>query len=166
MRLRYVLPLLAGWVVALVFLFLFTLFISDNVIADCVGWHPGLPLGDFEHVSCDQPSSPQIQAECVKRGGVMDGSFCRPKNAEVEKCVARHHTWFESLQACRPPSAVVIPTGGLNVRVDVDPNATVAYVVPASSRIELTGETVVVNGVTWWRVYDGNWVQGQYLKFD
>ena len=29
----------------------------------------------------------------------------------------------------------------------------------------MTGETTVVEGVTWWQVSDGNWVQGQFLKF-
>ena len=62
-------------------------------------------------------------------------------------------------------TAIVVPDAGLNVRETADPNATVAYVAPGASTIELTGETVVVNGVTWWRVYDGNWVMGQYLKF-
>jgi hypothetical protein len=62
-------------------------------------------------------------------------------------------------------TAVVVPDAGLNVRETADPNGTVAYVAPGASTIELTSETVVVNGVTWWRVYDGNWVQGQYLKF-
>ena len=95
---RYALTLLAGLVVAPVFLFFF----SDNVIVDCAGWDPGLPLGGMKMVSCDRPASPQIQAECVKRGGFMDGSNCLPKNAEVEKCVARHHTWSESLQTCQP----------------------------------------------------------------
>lgn len=62
-------------------------------------------------------------------------------------------------------SAVVVPTAGLNVRVAADPNASVAYVAPGASRLDLTGETSVVNGVTWWRVTDGNWVQGQFLNF-
>ena len=62
-------------------------------------------------------------------------------------------------------TAVVVPDAGLNVRETADPNGTVAYVAPGASPLELTSETVVVNGVTWWRVYDGNWVQGQYLKF-
>ena len=62
-------------------------------------------------------------------------------------------------------TAVVVPDAGLNVRELADPNATVAYVAPGASTIELTSETVVVNGVTWWQVYDGNWVQGQFLKF-
>ena len=62
-------------------------------------------------------------------------------------------------------TAVVVPDAGLNVRELADPKATVAYVAPGASTIELTSETVVVNGVTWWQVYDGNWVQGQFLKF-
>ena len=62
-------------------------------------------------------------------------------------------------------TAIVVPAGGLNVREAADPSATVAYVAPGASNIELTGETMVVNGVTWWRVYDGGWVQGQFLKF-
>ncbi|MCY3896383.1 MAG: LysM peptidoglycan-binding domain-containing protein [Chloroflexi bacterium] len=61
--------------------------------------------------------------------------------------------------------ATIVPTAGLNVRVAADPNASVAYVAPGASELELTGETQVVNGVTWWQVVDGNWVQGQFLKF-
>lgn len=68
--------------------------------------------------------------------------------------------------------ASVVPAAGLNVRVapcqgstgctDADP---VAYVAPGASELALTGETQVVNGVTWWQLTDGNWVQGQFLKF-
>ncbi len=61
--------------------------------------------------------------------------------------------------------ATVVPTAGLNIRVAADPNASVAYVAPGASELELTGETQVVNGVTWWRLTDGNWAQGQFLKF-
>jgi len=67
--------------------------------------------------------------------------------------------------AGEPVRATVVPTAGLNVRVSADPNASVAYVAPGASELELTGETQVVNGVTWWRLSDGNWVQGQFLKF-
>lgn len=72
--------------------------------------------------------------------------------------------------ATQPPAgetvrATVVPTAGLNVRVAADPNSSVAYVAPGASEVELTGETQVVNGVTWWQVTDGNWVQGQFLKF-
>lgn len=72
--------------------------------------------------------------------------------------------------ATQPPAgetvrATVVPTAGLNVRVAADPNASVAYVAPGASELELTGETQVVNGVTWWRLTDGNWAQGQFLKF-
>ena len=61
--------------------------------------------------------------------------------------------------------ATVVPTAGLNVRSTADPNGAVAYVAPGASEIELTGETQVVDGVTWWQLTDGNWVQGQFLKF-
>lgn len=72
--------------------------------------------------------------------------------------------------ATAPPAgetvrATVVPQAGLNVRVSADPNASVAYVAPGASEVELTGETQIVNGVTWWRLTDGNWVQGQFLKF-
>ena len=59
--------------------------------------------------------------------------------------------------------ATVVPTNGLNVRSGPDPNASVAFVAPGASELELTGETVV-NGDTWWRLTDGNWVQGQLLS--
>ena len=72
--------------------------------------------------------------------------------------------------AGEPVRATVVPTAGLNVRVapcqrECTPNDSVAYVAPGASELELTGETQVVNGVTWWRLSDGNWVQGQFLKF-
>ena len=62
-------------------------------------------------------------------------------------------------------SAVVVPTAGLNVRTASDPNASVAYVAPGGSELELTSETQVVTGVTWWQLTDCNWVQGQFLNF-
>jgi len=61
--------------------------------------------------------------------------------------------------------ATVVPTAGLNVRSTADANGAVAYVAPGGSELELTGETQVVAGVTWWQLTDGNWVQGQFLKF-
>ena len=61
--------------------------------------------------------------------------------------------------------AIVVPTAGLNVRSSPDSNASVAYVAPGASELQLTGDTQVVNGVTWWQLTDGNWVQGQFLKF-
>ncbi len=61
--------------------------------------------------------------------------------------------------------ATVVPTAGLNVRTTADPTGAVAYVAPGASELELTGETQVVDGVTWWQLTDGNWVQGQFLKF-
>ena len=60
---------------------------------------------------------------------------------------------------------MVVPTAGLNVRTAPDPNASVAYVAPSGWRLELTGETLVVHGITWWQLTDGNWVQGQFLRF-
>ena len=62
-------------------------------------------------------------------------------------------------------AAVVVPTAGLNVRTAVDANASVAYVAPGAFKLELTGETQVIYGITWWQLTDCNWVQGQYLKF-
>ena len=60
--------------------------------------------------------------------------------------------------------ATVVPSSGLNVRSAADPNAAVAYVAPGGSELELTGKAQVVNGVTWWELTDGNWVQQQFLK--
>ena len=62
-------------------------------------------------------------------------------------------------------TATVVPENGLNVRVAAAADADVAYVAPGGSQLEMTGETTVVEGVTWWQVSDGNWVQGQFLKF-
>ncbi len=62
-------------------------------------------------------------------------------------------------------TAIVVPENGLNVRVAPASDANVAYVAPGGSELELTGETTVIGGVTWWKIVDGNWVQGQFLKF-
>ncbi len=62
-------------------------------------------------------------------------------------------------------TATVVSDSGLNVRRTPDQHADVAYVAPGGSTLELTGESRVVDGVTWWAVNDGNWVQGQFLKF-
>ncbi len=61
--------------------------------------------------------------------------------------------------------ATVVPAAGLNVRSTPAPDAPVSYVAPGGSELELTGETQVIDGVTWWRIVDGAWVQGQFLKF-
>ena len=62
-------------------------------------------------------------------------------------------------------TAVVVPEGGLNVRTEPRALGDVAYVAPAGSRLNLTGQSTVVDGVTWWEMEDGNWVQGQFLRF-
>ena len=62
-------------------------------------------------------------------------------------------------------TAVVVPEGGLNVRTEPRADGEVAYVAPAGSRLNLTGERTEVDGVTWWEMEDGNWVQGQFLRF-
>ena len=62
-------------------------------------------------------------------------------------------------------TAVVVPEGGLNVRTEPRADGVVAYVAPAESRLNLTGQSTVVDGVTWWEMEDGNWVQGQFLRF-
>ena len=62
-------------------------------------------------------------------------------------------------------SAVVVPEGGLNVRTEPRADGEVAYVAPAGSRLQMTGQNRVVEGVTWWEIEDGNWVQGQFLRF-
>ena len=62
-------------------------------------------------------------------------------------------------------TAVVVPAGGLNVRRAPRADAAVAYVAPVGATLTLTGSNTVVSGVTWWQVNDGNWVQGQYLRF-
>ncbi len=62
-------------------------------------------------------------------------------------------------------TAVVVPEGGLNVRTEPRADGEVAYVAPAGSRLQMTGENRVVDGVTWWELEDGNWVQGQFLRF-
>ena len=62
-------------------------------------------------------------------------------------------------------TAVVVPEGGLNVRTAPQPDAAVAYVAAVGTTLTLTGESTVDDGVTWWEIDDGNWVQGQFLRF-
>ena len=60
---------------------------------------------------------------------------------------------------------VVIPEIGLNVRdaPSVDDGA-VQYVALQDEELALTGQTTEVDGVVWYELADGNWVQGQYLE--
>ena len=81
--------------------------------------------------------------------------------------------WIQSLAIPNAPStrsagpivATVVHPAGLNVRTSPCQNGEVAYVAPSYSSIALSGETGIVFGVQWWRVSDGNWVQGSYLDF-
>lgn len=73
--------------------------------------------------------------------------------------------------AQRPPVAIgaltatVTWSGGLNVRTAPRADAPVAYVAADGATLQLTGVTTAVDGVTWWQLHDGHWVQGQYLAF-
>jgi len=60
---------------------------------------------------------------------------------------------------------VVLPEVGLNVRdaPSVDEGA-VQYVALQDEELELTGETTEADGILWYQLADGNWVQGQYLE--
>ena len=60
--------------------------------------------------------------------------------------------------------ATVVPSGGLNVRKTASQTGEVAYVAAQDTTIELSGETVQVDGLAWWQLVDGNWVQGKFLK--
>ena len=64
-----------------------------------------------------------------------------------------------------PIVATIVPEGGLNVRKTASQTGEVAYVAATNTTIELSGETANVDGVIWWQLVDGNWVQGQFLKF-
>jgi hypothetical protein len=54
---------------------------------------------------------------------------------------------------------------GLNIRKAASETGEVAYVAAENTQLELSGETSNVDGVVWWQLVDGNWVQGQFLKF-
>ena len=60
---------------------------------------------------------------------------------------------------------VVLPQVGLNVRdaPSVDEGA-VQYVALQDEELELTGETTEIDGIVWYQLADGDWVQGQYLE--
>ncbi len=64
-----------------------------------------------------------------------------------------------------PIAATIVPESGLNVRKTASQTGDVAYVAATNTAIELSGETANVDGVIWWQLIDGNWVQGQFLKF-
>ncbi len=89
-----------------------------------------------------------------------------PPPAATETPAATEATAAPATPAAgQPVTASVVPAAGLNVRVAADPTAAVAYVAPGESTLQLSGETQLLDGVTWWRVSDGNWVQGQFLRF-
>lgn len=60
---------------------------------------------------------------------------------------------------------VVLPEVGLNVRdaPSADDGA-VQYVALKDEELELTGETTEIDGIVWYQLADGHWVQGQYLE--
>lgn len=109
-----------------------------------------------------------VQGQYLELGGTAaPAPATTPAPAET---AAPTPTAAATAAATEPPSdeqltAVVVPEGGLNVRPEPSATATPAYVAPAGSRLQLTGENRVVDGVTWWELEDGNWVQGQFLRF-
>ena len=52
------------------------------------------------------------------------------------------------------------------MRTEPRADAQIAYVARGGARLTLTGEKTAADGVTWWELDDGNWVQGQFLRFD
>lgn len=105
-----------------------------------------------------------VQSQYLELGGAA-----APAPAPAETA-APTPTAAATAAATEPPSddeltAVVVPEGGLNVRTEPRADGEVAYVSPAGSRLQMTGENTVVDGVTWWELDDGNWVQGQFLRF-
>lgn len=112
--------------------------------------------------SGDPELSHRIAADVTGRGTVWLFMIGRDTGVLWGACDVHHHDTGCQYSGL---SAVVVPNAGLNVRTAADPDASVVYVAPGGSRLELTGETLVVHGVTWWQVTDGNWVQGQFLKF-
>ncbi len=60
---------------------------------------------------------------------------------------------------------VVLPDIGLNVRdAPNTQSSTIAYVALAGDELTLSGQTVEAEGVVWYELDDGNWVQGQFLE--
>jgi LysM repeat protein len=74
-------------------------------------------------------------------------------------------TTTPSAGSANPILATIIPPAGLNVRKSASQAGEVAYIAATNTAIELSGETTNVDGVVWWQVVDGNWVQGRFLKF-
>ena len=70
-----------------------------------------------------------------------------------------------STGSANPIVATIVPEGGLNVRKTASQTGDPAYVAAPNTTIELSGVTATVDGVVWWQLVDGNWVQGQFLKF-
>ena len=112
-----------------------------------------------------------VQGQYLELGG---SAAPAPTPAQTETATPEP-TAAATAVATEPPSddeitAVVASPGGINVRTEprvpgTDEESNVAYVAPQDSRLELTGENTVVDDVTWWELEDGNWVQGQYLRF-
>ena len=66
----------------------------------------------------------------------------------------------------RPTTGVVIPAEGLNIRDEPNTETSVVeYVAGGGTTVTLTGLSKEVDGIIWWELVDGNWVQGQFLKF-
>ena len=112
-----------------------------------------------------------VQGQFLELGSAASAAPATPvPTAAPAETAAPAQTAAATAAATTAPSddeltAVVVSKGGLNVRTEPRDDADVAYVAPAESRLRLTGQNTVVDGVTWWEMEDGNWVQGQFLRF-
>ena len=96
---------------------------------------------------------------------LADGNWVQGQYLEIAP-VAPEAPSEATPEAPAPTIGVVLPEIGLNVRdkPSVDEGA-VQYVALQGEELALTGEISEIDGIVWYQLADGNWVQGQYLEF-
>ena len=96
---------------------------------------------------------------------VTDGNWVQGQYLEISEIVSEAMT-DTTPEATTQTIGVVLPEIGLNVRDNPSvEDSAVQYVALQGEELVLTGQIVEAEGVVWYELEDGNWVQGQYLEF-
>ena len=155
---------------------------STGVVLPEVGLNvrdnPSVDDGEVQYVAL-QGEELELTGEITEIDGIVwrqlaDGNWVQVQYLEISEAAA--DTMTEVTPEATPESTpdassqtigVVVPEIGLNVRDQPNvADSTVQYVALKGEELVLTGQVVETDGVVWYELEDGNWVQGQYLEFN
>jgi hypothetical protein len=155
---------------------------STGVVQPEVGLNvrdePSVNDGEVQYVAL-QGEELELTGEITEIDGIVwrqlaDGNWVQVQYLEISEAAA--DTMTEVTPEATPESTpdassqtigVVVPEIGLNVRDQPNvADSTVQYVALSGEELVLSGQVVETDGVVWYELEDGNWVQGQYLEFN